>query len=251
MISCILAVKNRTDRLEQMLPTWTKISSIKDFVIVDWASDEPIINSDIVKKQMELYNIKVIRVEDEKYYYRCLALNLASRHTDSKNKILLKLDVDYLNKDESWLDYQKIKNGELIDYFITGCATFYSGSMGFILINKKHFGQGYNENLKPIWGYEDEDLYNRVAQQKIEIKDWWQEFKSLQRVIFFDIERYITHIPHDNKLRYIHTKGQINADFRPNIKISREQPIWQPQKYECLYESKNYTKYKRIYENLR
>jgi len=123
--------------------------------------------------------------------------------------------------------------------------------MGFLLINKKHFGQGYNENLKPIWGYEDEDLYNRVLQQKIEVKNWWQEFKSLQRVIFFDIERYITHIPHDDELRFIHSAGQNSRDFRQNITISRKQPIWQHQKYECLYESKNYIKYKRTYENLR
>jgi len=250
MISCIIALKNRTDRLEQMLPTWTKISSIKDFVIVDWASDEPIINNDVVKKQMELYNIKVIRVEDEKYYYRCLALNLAYKHTDSKNKILLKLDVDYVNKDESWLNYQKIENGELINYFITGCATFYGNSMGFLFINKKHFGQGYNENLKPIWGYEDEDLYDRALQQKIEVKTWWQEFKSLQRVIFFDIERYMYHIPHDDELRFIHCDGQNSENFRQNILISKRQNTWQPKKYECLYESKNYIKYKRIYEKL-
>lgn len=246
MISCIIALKNRTSRLEQMLPTWTKISLIKDFVIVDWDSKDPIIENKIVKEQMEKYNIKVIRVENQKYYYRCLALNLASQYTDSNNKVLLKLDVDYVNINESWLRYQKINDGELVNYFITGCASFCFGSMGFLLVNKKDFGKGYNENLMPIWGYEDEDLYNRLSTKKIEIKNWWQEFKSLQRVIFFDIQRYMYHISHDDYLRYAHCLNQNNMDYRRNIQIAQEKPDWETRKYKTLDISNNYIRLELI-----
>jgi len=246
MISCILALKNRTDRLEQMLPTWTKIPLIKDFVIVDWDSKQPIINNKVLIKQMQEYNIKVIRVENQKYYYRCLALNLASQYTDPSNKVLLKLDVDYINLNESWLKYQNINNGELVNYFITGCASFYLGSMGFLLVNKKDFGKGYNENLMPIWGYEDEDLYNRLLAKKIEVKNWWQEFKSLQRIIFFDIKRYMYHINHDDYLRYIHCLDQKNMDFRRNIQIAQEKPDWQPRQYKTLDISNNYIRLELI-----
>lgn len=246
MISCIIALKNRTARLEQMLPTWTKVSLIKDFVIVDWDSKEPIIENKILIEQMEKYNIKVIRVENQKYYHRCLALNLASQYTDSSNKVLLKLDVDYVNLSESWLRYQKIKDGELVNYFITGCASFCFGSMGFLLVNKKDFGKGYNENLMPIWGYEDEDLYNRLSTKKIEINNWWQEFKSLQRVIFFDIERYMYHISHDDYLRYVHCLNQNNMDYRRNIQISQEKPDWESRKYKTLDISGNYVRLELI-----
>ena len=138
---------NRTDRLEQMLPSWTKVNKIKDFVIVDWASKEPIINSKIIQDQIKQYpNIKIVRVENQKYFYRCLAWNLANRYTNPENKILLKLDVDYLNIDDSWIKYLTYSNNELKNYFITGCGTFYRSSTGFLLINKKDFGKGYNEN---------------------------------------------------------------------------------------------------------
>ena len=84
---------NRTKQLEQMLPTWTKVKQIKDFIIVDWSSEEPIIENPIIKNEIEKNkNIKIIRVENEKFFYRCLAWNLASKYT--KNEIILKLDAD-------------------------------------------------------------------------------------------------------------------------------------------------------------
>lgn len=41
---------NRTDRLEKMLPTWAKIESIKDIVVVDWSSKIPIIENTNIQK---------------------------------------------------------------------------------------------------------------------------------------------------------------------------------------------------------
>ena len=52
MISCIVSVMNRTPQLEQMLPSWTQVKEINDFVIVDWSSDIPIIENYIVQQQM-------------------------------------------------------------------------------------------------------------------------------------------------------------------------------------------------------
>ncbi|NDH58848.1 MAG: hypothetical protein EBX60_11505, partial [Betaproteobacteria bacterium] len=52
---------------------------------------------------------------------------------------------------------QKLKTHELGDYFITG-SDFSPSSYGFLVVNKWAFDAagGFNENLLPIWGYEDE-----------------------------------------------------------------------------------------------
>ena len=76
---------NRTKQLEQTLPTWTNIPEIKDFVIIDWSSKEPIIENPIIKNETyKNKNIKIIRVENEKFFYRCLAWNLASKYINNE-----------------------------------------------------------------------------------------------------------------------------------------------------------------------
>lgn len=252
MISCIIGLMDRVDRLEEMLPTWTKVDKIKDFVIVDWSSKHLVINSKIVQEQInKKNNIKVIRVDDQKYFYRCLAWNLANQYTDPENKILLKLDVDYVNVDESWLNYLIFADKKLNRYFITGSSAFYDHSTGFLLVNKEDFGDGYNENAIPAWGFEDTDLIRRLENKKVEISENyldWEEDK-LKRIIFFDIEKYIYHIPHNederikNLINYdpsLATKRWELAVF--NKKVFKNFPIWTPKTYIKLEENLNYTR---------
>jgi hypothetical protein len=249
---------NRSDKLEEMLPSWTKIEKIKDFVIVDWSSKEPIINNDVIKEQIDKYkNIKIIRVEDEKYFNRCLAWNLAFKYTNPENKILLKLDVDYVNINHSWLDCLKLKNNELFDYFITGCYEFYPNSLGFLLVNKKNFGKGYNENALSLWGFEDIDLIRRIEKNpNISEISQYREWYNLQRIIFFNISQYIYHIPHTDQARLENLAGY---DFikknkidkwelaLKNDKILKSKLDWIPAEYKILEESlQHYTKVKRI-----
>jgi hypothetical protein len=166
MISCIIAVMDREEALQKMLPSWTKVEKIKDFVIVDWSSKKPIIENRIVKEQISKYgNISVVRVENQKYFYRCLAWNLAFQNTDPQNKILFKLDAEYNNLNHSWMNSLNLdQTNSLKDHFYRGVKD--DGSLwGVIMVNKRHFEsvKGYNENLESIWGYEDVDLYNRIT----------------------------------------------------------------------------------------
>lgn len=256
MISCIISLMNRTDRLEEMLPSWTKIDKIKDFVIVDWCSKEPIINNKIVQENLQKHNIKIIRVENENYFYRCQAWNLAFKYTNPENKILLKLDVDYVNINHSWLDCLKINNNELFDYFITGCYEFYPHSLGFLLINKKDFNKGYNENALPLWGFEDIDLIRRVQNDFKESQlSKYREWSGLQRVIFFNISQHIYHLPHSDKER-LENLGLYDSILDKKIdkwslalkngNVIKENPKWNPSEYKTLEESNNYVILKRI-----
>jgi hypothetical protein len=195
MISCIIALMDREENLEKMLPSWTKVEEIKDFVIVDWSSKEPVIKNPVIQAQMEKHkNIKVIRVENQSYYYRCLALNLANSYTEKNNKILLKLDADYTNIDSSWLKFQSINNEELVNYFICGNGIFNIASVGFLFVNKRNFNEvnGYNENLRPMWGYEDEDIQARLSKLKgLRYSFFWehqQKNPEFIKITEFDIK---------------------------------------------------------------
>jgi len=209
MISAIISCMNRTDRLEKMLPTWAKIDLIKDIRIVDWNSSIPIANSDIIKNYIkEFPKIKIIRVDQQKYYHLGISNNIAYQFTDPKNKILLKLDVDYMNINDSWLDSLVYENARLKKYFIIGSYRFYKSSSGFLLVNKHDFikVKGYNENLLSAWGYDDIDLQKRLT-------DLYPNDANYKKIEFFNIKNYIHHIPHEDDLRVANYPIKIKSDF--------------------------------------
>jgi hypothetical protein len=267
-MSCIIAVMDREQALEKMLPSWTKVEKIKDFVIVDWNSPKPIIENSTIQKQIKEYgNIKIIRVEDQKYFYRCLAWNLAFQNTNPENKILLKLDADYLNINHSWMDSLKLyKNEYLKNYFITGHWEFDPQLYGFLLVNKINFNNGYNENMEAVWGFEDDDLYARIKKENIHYNEIFKKYlgwDGLNHIIFFNTKDYILHIPHSNISRYENLKykeliikeGQeINSvsqkqAYRLGIKnklTADTFKAWIPAKYETLEDSPTYKRVKLI-----
>lgn len=273
MISCITAVMNREENLAKMLPSWTKVEKIKDFVIVDWSSKEPVIKNPVIQEQMAKHkNIKLIRVEGQSYYYRSQPFNLANSYTDQNNKILLKLDVDYVSIDDSWLDFQSIYREELLNYFICGDAIFNPESEGFLFVNKRDFNavNGYNENLLPMYAYEDEDIKNRLSKLKgLRVKAAWAhelEEKEFLKISFFDFNKYIYHIPHSNAIRIensirleneIYTQQFLNQDrvygYRAmrnqaalNRKIAIENPTWELKKYKTIEQIDNYIRVEMI-----
>ena len=262
MMSCIVSVMNRTLQLEQMLPSWTQVKEINDFVIVDWSSDVPIIENYIVQQQMEKYkNIKIIRVEGEENFYRCLTWNLASKYI--KNKIILKLDADSINVDSSWIQYLKFHNSALDRYYLIGMNFFCRDSSGFLLVNKEDFEaiNGYNENLLPTWGGDDIDLNLRLddyLSKKYTLdQDGIFEFKNSRRLIFFDIKRYIYNLRHSDKERISYLQGKypleekdirdkmhIYSDINKNIAVQQKE--WKQKTYNIISESENYIKLERL-----
>jgi len=227
---------NRTERLEQMLPSWAKIESIKDIVVVDWSSEIPIIENENIKKILQKFNkIKIVRVENENFFHICKSNNIGFKFTNEENKILLKLDVDYVNIDESWIDYLALKKREdgnfyLKQYLLVGGHRFYKSSSGFLLVNKKAFKsvKGYNENYSSGWGGEDNDLYERICKNERELGK-----KFFEKIIFFDIKKYVYHIPHDDELRY--------CNYPPEQKLSKKNDgQWEFQKYKIFSQKNNY-----------
>jgi len=264
MISIILGVKDRTERLAECLASWNRgyCGLIKEIIIVDWSSQIPIIDNKNITKEIEKSNIKnkifikIARVENQIFYNRCQALNLARSLTNSNFPVLLKLDADYVGINTNWLRSMPTINNELINYFLVASPLFCdSNYTGFLFVNKKHFDMvnGYNENLDSHWGYEDKDLENRLSTIEVENLNQFQQKYNLQKVIFYDIKNHIYHIPHDDNLRLQNIDTNIlqnikDEDILKNLaekqkQISEIQTSWEKKQYEILQYSKNYARF--------
>jgi len=240
MISAVISSMNRTDRLIRMLPTWAKIDEITDIVVVDWSSKDPISEYKNIQEILKNFNkIKIVRVDGQKYFHLGKSYNLGYQFTDEKNKILLKLDVDYLSINGEWIKTLRTQNGNLHKYFICGLFRFCKSSSGFLLLNKRDFKavNGYTENFESTWGYDDQDIQKRLI-QLYEPNDLNFPFRQ---IFFWNFENFIYHIPHSDELR---TENYINniTNDQINKKISEKKPNWSFQKYKIIEKSLNYHK---------
>lgn len=260
MFSAIFASMNREKALGVSLPSWTKINKIKDFVIVDWSSSKPLIENQIIQEQINKYeNIKIIRVENQKYFYRCLAWNLAFQNTDPKNKILIKLDAEYYNRDSSWIDKLVLdQDNTLKNYFYAGTIGLDFKLYGFLVVNKKHFSEGYNENLDAVWGFEDSDLYYRIVEKhKIYMDDSFNpnyiyhfphsdniRFKNLKSTIKYLWDKKNNQLIYNKRYRFLRVgKDGIGMKTRQSYKNFH---TWEPAKYTILEDSPSYKRVELI-----
>lgn len=188
---------NRQENLKLSLPTWIGTHPrVDDIVVVDWSSTPPLHEDPQFADMASSGRIKIVRVEGEKFYSVARSCNLAFRHTDPKNKILLKLDCDLVLRNPSWLDRVVVgDDGTLERYCITGHHFFSKSLTGLALFNKEHF-VWYNENIED-YGYEDMDLYKRIVSRH-----------GLVEIIFFNVEDYVYHIPHSDEKRSGHYKNK-------------------------------------------
>jgi hypothetical protein len=233
MISAIFSCMNRRENLESSLLSWVgRHPLVDDIVVVDWSSSPPLTEHPCFIRLSEKGLIKIVRVEGEKYYSVARSCNLAFRHTNPKNKILLKLDCDLVLKNESWLDRVVIgEDGSLERYCITGHHFFSKSLTGLALFNKEHF-VWYNENIED-YGYEDMDMYRRMVSRN-----------GIVEIIFFNVQDYIHHIPHSDEKRSIHYK---NKDiYATNLRNMRAPPDFKVSEYETLSETPGVVTVKRV-----
>lgn len=186
-VSVICAVKNRTASLIVSLSSWLLFENIKEIIIVDWSSDnslEFLTNKD--------KRVKVIRVDNQKYFHLSKAYNLALKNAQCK--WIMKMDAEYiLNTSFNFFDNYELEK----KYFLTGAwqdlqdgKGFFSYLNGFIFTCRDNLLKvgGYNENLKN-YGYDDEDLYKRLSDS------------GLKRIYLTHNPVDIIHMPHSGELR--------------------------------------------------
>ena len=221
-VSLICACKNRYDALIVSLNSWLRFKEIKEFIIVDWSSDEPI--DHIVNLDSR---IKVIRVSDKKYFNQPQPLNLAA--SIATGDYILKVDTDYIinpyfnffekyfpgedsftsgahkydNNPEYYseefqtfvIDKVRMSDEELGNYF-NSYSPFFKYLTGLLFISKENFNKvgGYNEVLGKCYAYEDEEIIKRI--KLLGLKE--------NRL---DFDYHLIHIPHQDKKRFENFEG--------------------------------------------
>ncbi len=224
-VSVIIAVKNRTENLFKILNSWHDVDLIDEIIVVDYSSDEPVIITDYNK-------VKVIRVENEKYFNLGKAYNLAFDF--SKSDIVIKVDADYQLLDSNWLELY-LRNGLCHKYFIRSDYTFSRYTSGFFVVHKEDY-KYFREDLNG-YGYDEIDLYTRIKKSNPDITE----------VIWFDIDNSIYHIPHTHESRttnYI-TQNTGSSEINNRFMCDRYSPI-KPRRNPYLIKDDNTITYHKL-----
>jgi len=242
-ISVIVTCMDRESHLLISLKSWLDLDIVDDVIIVDWCSKSKLYNNYEFKKILKNKKLTLLEVVDQKYFSLSKSLNLATDFC--KNEVILKVDADYICLDESWLYDLNIKNKllkESYDYMIHGSWQFNKELSGLCLFNKSNF-PFYREELKG-WGWEDIDMYRRMKDKT----------EKLIEIIFFNVEKYVSHIPHPNTIRTNNYQeknpsksNRRNIDFCYNGKEFVHHDLMR-QTYNVVLEKNNYKKINYISE---
>jgi glycosyltransferase involved in cell wall biosynthesis len=231
MISLIVPVMNRSDRVIPCLETWINQPQINEILIVDWSSTVPIKTDPDLTPITNHNKTKIVRVNDEKSFMSMsFSLNVALNY--AKYDHILKCDIDY-----------KLINPELLNMFQIDENNFYCGTVrnkwdfhGFSFFKKEDAIKinGYNEKFRG-WGWDDEDFYRRL--EKI----------GLERIIIMEIDDFLYHIPHEDSLRTANYPEKLKYKTnRQNAIISSEEDVGQISKYTTIKEEPNYIELIRL-----
>jgi FkbM family methyltransferase len=220
-ISIICACKNRYDALRVSLNSWLAIKNIREIIIVDWSSDEPL--NHLTKLDSR---IKIVRVEDKKYFNQPQPLNLAA--SLATGDYILKLDTDYIinpyynfvekyfpdhnsftsgsynTNSPEFLDPEtglyminkyKMTDQQLQEYF-NSYSPYFLYLTGLLFISKENYNKigGYNENLGKCYAYEDDEIFQRLRYMGL------NENK-------LDYDNYLIHLPHPDSKRTENFEG--------------------------------------------
>lgn len=147
------AVMNRTEHLLQTLPTWLALPEVRQIIITDWSSDQPI--ADLLP-DAAWAKTKVLRVEGENRWSLARAFNIAINQASTT--YVAKMDADFIPVMNIFADCQDAGS-----HFYNGDDESSRGSTGSYLAPRDHLKKAglYNE-LTAGWGAEDKDLYRRL-----------------------------------------------------------------------------------------
>jgi hypothetical protein len=221
-VSVICACKNRYDALRVSLNSWLAFDEIKEIIIVDWSSDKPINHLTKLDKR-----IKIIRVENEKYFNQPQPLNLAA--SLATGDYILKLDCDYIInpyfpffesylidnnsflcgqdsyecKHEYWdenlgayaVNFYGMDVGELMKY-AHSYSPYFKFLTGLCFVTRENYWKvgGYDERMGKYYAFEDDQITKRLTMMGLECKKLEQNHTLI-------------HIPHPDKKRYENFEG--------------------------------------------
>jgi FkbM family methyltransferase len=232
-VSIICACKNRLESLKVSLSSWLLFDQIKEVIIVDWDSETPIHNLTQLDPR-----IKVIRVNNKKYFNLAQPLNLAASH--ATGDYILKVDTDYIlnpyfnffesysidescfvsgSHDQPSLVYGTDQNGEytidmaknefmnVVDY-VNRFSQYFRYLRGMLYVSKENFIKvnGYNQFID-TYGFEDGDIETKL-----------KDLGLAHHKISYD--HTFIHIPHSDKKRIENCKYDMNDEREIRFNLS-------------------------------
>lgn len=218
-VSLVTCCKNRNENLLKSLATWLEVDGLSEIVIVDWSSDDDVLQA-IRAAGLMSKKVRVIRVENEPRWILSYAFNVGFRL--ARHEVIVKADADItLRKD--YLHRNPLQNGTFIAGSWEVAAKGQEHINGFFHIKKSDLLKisGFNEYIT-TYGWDDDDIYSRMTQS------------GLRRVCV-DVDS-LYHIPHDDSLRIGVSSGTENAEeelrgdtlfnIRANRYIAQIAPYW-------------------------
>lgn len=160
-ISIVSCCMNRNNNLLRAIKTWVLLP-VDEIVIVDWSSTVPVGET---LKHIEDDRIKIVRVENEPKWILTYGFNVGLRFSSYSR--VYKLDAD-IEVTRNFLELNRIPHGA----FVRGAwrlaldegrgdQIFVNGSFGAFKKDLQTVGY-YNELIR-TYGWDDSDLYERLA----------------------------------------------------------------------------------------
>ncbi|CAN8063819.1 unnamed protein product [Agarophyton chilense] len=198
-VSLTAVCMGRHETLKKTVPAWLSVEDVDEIVLVDWSSEPPL--EDVVRQIDGGDRVKIIRVEGEDTWVLSRAYNLAINSTSYSN--VIRTDCDYeVGKGFVSAHAELIRQAEKRSAVTTakGEASgkhYYAGNYnlardenevhlnGAVFIRRKDFLDvgGYDERIQ-TYGWDDEDLYNRLGEAGLK-----------KRNISYD---HVSHVKHGN-----------------------------------------------------
>lgn len=197
-ISIVTAVMNRPERAIRCVRSWLHHDIFDEIILIDWSSEIPLDSFEELKSNEKL---NIIRVEGKEEFNLGQAYNYGILST--KNELILKIDIDHVLGLGSFIQFLKKAIDSIESKYITGRKGrgYYHGLSFF---RKSDFIEAglFNENLNG-WGYDNEDLYNRMNKKLVELP--------------IDPYPFVYHNPHKDDLRVENYKEkQKNWSYEKN-----------------------------------
>lgn len=192
-VSLVAVCMGRHDTIKKTVPAWLAVNKVNEIIVVDWSSDPPL--EPIIRQIPGSERINVIRVNNEPQWVLSRAYNLAINATSYSHAI--RTDCDY-NIEPGFVEAHR-KLIESPTQTAEG-KHYYAGNYnlarnenevhlnGAVFIRRNDFLNvgGYDERIQ-TYGWDDEDLYNRLGSSGLE-----------KHNISYD---HVSHVEHSNSGR--------------------------------------------------
>lgn len=195
-VSLVAVCMGRHETIKMTAPAWLAIKGVDEIILVDWSSEPPLESA--IRAIPGGDRIRIIRVNGESKWVLSRAYNLAINATHFSH--VIRTDCDYHVEPDFVAAHRDIIENDANTTSVSDRPTnlkYFAGNYdlarnenevhlnGAVFIKRKDFLNvgGYDERIQ-TYGWDDEDLYNRLHHAG---------FKKLN--ISYD---HVSHVSHDN-----------------------------------------------------